>query len=80
MDNFDIWMNLSIDHIVPENGESNENKAVACRECNCLKSTYRPNGKTREERIAAARKYVQARREGWREDFDRIVRESTNSN
>lgn len=80
MDNFDIWMNLSIDHIIPENDESDENKAVACRECNCLKSTYKPNGNTREERIADARKYVQARREGWREGFDRIIQEGKISN
>ena len=80
MDNFDLWMNLSIDHIVPSGGESEENKAVACVHCNCLKGKYMPNGNTREERIADARKYVQARREEWREQFDQVMNESKISN
>jgi len=80
IDNFDIWMNHSIDHIDPQGGESDENKAVACRECNCLKRNDKPNGNTRDERIADARKLVQSRREGWRHDFDLIAEESKISN
>ncbi len=74
LNNFDIWMNLLMDHIVPCDAggdESAENTAVACWECNCLKGHYRPSGHTREERIADAKKYVQAKRDEWRKEFER---------
>jgi 5-methylcytosine-specific restriction endonuclease McrA len=76
--NFDVWMNLGIDHIVPRSSRLDEtggNKAVACAECNILKGDYVPAGGTREERIADARRYVQQKREHWRSLFEKMMAE-----
>jgi 5-methylcytosine-specific restriction endonuclease McrA len=83
LDNFDIWMQLGIDHIIPRisgGDESAENKAVACSECNCLKHKYVPDGSNREERIADARRYVQMMRDPWQEQFHAIVKAIQNRN
>ena len=40
VDNFDVRMNLSVDHIVPKGGESDENIAIACQGCNYVKGEY----------------------------------------
>lgn len=77
--NFDIWMNLTIDHIVPSCRDGNdaaENKAVACVYCNSLKGSYLPAGSTREQRIADARQHVQEKRERWRNLFERMMTDS----
>ncbi len=73
--NFDIWMNLSIDHIVPGSGDGAENKTVACGECNTLKGMYKPNGTNREERIADARRYVRGKRELYRYVYEKMMGE-----
>ena len=76
LDNFDVWLNLTIDHIEPKGGKSRENKAVACHYCNCIKGNrYEPKGNTREEKIADARQYIQKHRDEWRPHFDRTVQE-----
>jgi 5-methylcytosine-specific restriction endonuclease McrA len=77
--NFDIWINLTIDHIIPScsgGDDTEENKAVACGECNTLKGNYVPVGNEREERIADARRYVQEKRERWRHLFEKMMTES----
>jgi|SRR5579864_2573312 len=74
--NFDIWLNLGIDHIIPcirGGDESADNKVVACFECNCFKGKYLPQGENREQRIADARRHVQASRAGWRERFETMM-------
>lgn len=79
LDNFDIWMNLTIDHLIPScsgGDDTAENKVVACGECNTLKGTYVPVGNEREERIADARRYVQKKREDWRHLFETMMIES----
>jgi 5-methylcytosine-specific restriction endonuclease McrA len=81
--NFDIWMQLGIDHIIPRisgGDESAENKAVACTQCNCYKAAYIPNGNNREDRIADARLHIKAKREAWRERFEMMMQEIKNSN
>jgi len=80
LDDFDIWMNLSIDHIVPSAGDSAENTAIGCCHCNSIKNKYKPNGNTREERIADARKYVEKQRDLCRKEFRRMMEEIKNSN
>jgi hypothetical protein len=78
--NFDVWMNLTIDHIVPSCRDGNEtvdNKAIACVYCNDLKGRYIPVGTCREERIADARQHVQGKRERWRNHFDEMMTESS---
>jgi len=72
---FSIWMNLGIDHIVPRGGDGPDNKTLACGECNTLKGKYRPNGTTREERIADARRYVEEKRERSKALFARMMDE-----
>jgi hypothetical protein len=76
LDNFDVYLNLGIDHIIPvgQGGdESKENKAVACGECNTLKGKYVPVGNNREERIADARRLIRERRQRSRSVFDKIM-------
>lgn len=76
--NFDVWLNLSIDHIIPEirGGDSTaENKAVACHACNKNKGKYFPEGNNREERIADARRHIQGRRAEWRRKLDKMMPE-----
>ncbi|MFZ0797895.1 MAG: HNH endonuclease signature motif containing protein [Terriglobales bacterium] len=76
--NFDVWVNLPIDHIVPKRhggDDTAENKAVACYECNMVKGSYVPVGNNRGERIADARRYVQGRREQWRSVFEKLMTE-----
>jgi len=84
LDNFDVWMQLGIDHIIPRSrggDESDENKALACNECNYyLKRAYIPNGIDREERIADAARHIQTKRDAWRERFEEMMKEIKNSN
>ncbi len=61
-DNYNSWQ---WDHIIPLSldGEHNcENIVVCCKTCNWLKNAYAPNGVTKAERVADARRYVQKRR------------------
>ncbi len=84
LDNFDVWMQLGIDHIIPRSrggDETDENKALSCNECNhYLKRAYIPNGNTREKRIADARLHIQPKRDAWREQFERMIKEIKDSN
>jgi 5-methylcytosine-specific restriction endonuclease McrA len=76
--NFDVWINLPIDHIIPKSrggDKTAENKAVTCYECYKLKDDYVPAGNNREERIADARRYVQEKREYWRRKFEEMMSE-----
>jgi len=73
--NFEVWMNLSIDHIMPGGGDGAENKTVACGGCNTLKAKYSPAGETLEARIADARRVVQERRERSRPLFEKMMDE-----
>jgi 5-methylcytosine-specific restriction endonuclease McrA len=79
LENFDVWMNLTLDHIIPRcrgGDETAENKAIACVYCNNLKGSYIPVGTSREERIADARRHVQKKRERWGRVFDGMMSES----
>lgn len=69
--NFEIWMNLTIDHLVPAvpPDERNENKVVACYECNSIKRQYMPQGDTLAQRLADARRYVRKQRDSQRQEF-----------
>ena len=76
INNFDIWLNLGIDHIVPSvrgGDDSADNKTVACFECNCLKGKFLPQGNNREERLADAVRHVKASREVWRGRFETMM-------
>lgn len=61
-DNYNSW---ACDHIIPlsrDGDGAEENVVICCRTCNFLKRSYVPNGATRAERIADARRYVQEAR------------------
>jgi 5-methylcytosine-specific restriction endonuclease McrA len=64
---FDNWMQLSVDHILPQSlgGHSGpENIITACRACNSITSRMRfPGGKTREQILEDKRSRVAERRE-----------------
>jgi 5-methylcytosine-specific restriction endonuclease McrA len=71
-DNYNSWQ---WDHIIPQslNGEHNcENIVLCCKTCNWLKNTYSPNGNTKSERVADARRYVQQRRIGFEAEVTEI--------
>src|ERR1019366_3703579 len=75
--NFDVWINMGIDHIVPIRGQdydNDDNKTVACPKYNTLKGDYVPHGTNRHERIADAKQYVQKKREVWQQQFDEMMR------
>ncbi|MBL9114720.1 MAG: HNH endonuclease [Verrucomicrobiaceae bacterium] len=58
---YNAYRSAELDHIIPISqggSEGLENVAVCCRTCNQLKLTYYPQGSTREEQIADARRYV----------------------
>lgn len=76
--NFDVWMNLTIDHIDPSPGarrDDTDNLAVACFYCNNLKGGYIPEGTTRGQRIADAQGFVQPKRDRWRALFEEMMSE-----
>ena len=75
IDNFDIWVLLQVDHIVPGAGDGADNKAVACSFCNGTKYSYVPRGSTREELLSDARRYIQERRQLKRSAFDVMMAE-----
>ena len=80
--NFDVWINLTIDHVVPsaEGGDdSEENKVVACGECNTLKSKYVPVGDSFGKTIADARRRVHERREASRKLFAEMTKDVAGS-
>ncbi|WP_278620265.1 HNH endonuclease [Ectopseudomonas oleovorans] len=59
---YDSWQ---IDHVMPSSKGGKheyENMAVCCKTCNFLKRDYLPSGETRDERVADARRHVQALR------------------
>ena len=69
---YDSWQ---IDHIIPssQNGKHvYENMAVCCKTCNFLKLDYIPNGNTREERVADAKRYLDTKRKTRNEELQRI--------
>ncbi len=78
--NFDIWLNLTIDHVVPGGGECADNKAVACHVCNSIKRKYHPKGSNLDERIADARRYIREKRESWRQRFEMMMGQIENRN
>ena len=62
---YNEYRSAELDHIIPQSadGEHNyENIAVCCRTCNLLKCDFVPAGRTREERLADARRYIQEAR------------------
>jgi 5-methylcytosine-specific restriction endonuclease McrA len=77
--NFDVWMNLAIEHIISRKpgAEDNtaDNKVVACHACNISKGNYPPKGNNREERIADIRRHIQERRAEWRRKLDKMMPE-----
>jgi 5-methylcytosine-specific restriction endonuclease McrA len=63
---FENWLVLSIDHVHPQAAGGPrrlDNLVTACQPCNVIKGTRVFS--SREE----ARKYVQAKREGWRHRY-----------
>lgn len=66
MNTFENWMILTIDHIhsYAKGGSLKaENQVTACQPCNTIKGTKD------FQSLAEARKYVQAKREEWRERY-----------
>jgi 5-methylcytosine-specific restriction endonuclease McrA len=71
---FNECFHAQLDHITPKSkGGSDDpyNLAAACVTCNALKWDYTPTGKTREERIADAARYIRAQREAEEEKLSR---------
>ncbi len=59
--NFNVWKNLSIDHVMPKGSggpDEPENKVVCCKRCNELLGAQVPEGKTHNERIAYKKRYL----------------------
>lgn len=72
IEDYDSWQ---LDHIVPSSQHGADdipNKALCCKTCNFMKSTFAPVGATREERLASAREYVTERRSRKLEELERI--------
>lgn len=57
----DAYYSWQMDHIVPQSrgGEHlYENIAICCTTCNFMKRAYLPEGDTREEKIADAKRFI----------------------
>lgn len=76
---FESWMSMEIDHLLPqgvEGGANADNSVTTCNVCNRLKGNWMPDeheNMTREELLAATRKYVLNRRVEWIEKYRRVV-------
>jgi len=71
----DAYYSWQMDHIIPQSkaGEhAYENIAICCTTCNFMKRAYVPEGHTREERIADARRFIMACREGKLAELNKI--------
>lgn len=69
---YDSWQ---IDHIHPSSKGGKheyENMAVCCKTCNFLKRDYVPNGTTREEKVADAKRHIDTKRKARDEELQRI--------
>lgn len=65
MSSFNECFNAQTDHIIPKSkggSEEESNLAACCSTCNVLKWEYVPPGDSRQERVAAASKYVSEKR------------------
>src|ERR1035438_3190753 len=65
VESYDAFYSLTLDHITPAcrgGDHSEENTVACCRACNFLKHMYKPEGNSREERIADARRHITKKR------------------
>ena len=87
VDQFETWMQLVIDHIVPRctgGADNPQNKTVVCQTCNRIKGRYdprkasnRPSSPSREELIGAVRMYMNERsgKAAYLPDFAQMMKE-----
>jgi 5-methylcytosine-specific restriction endonuclease McrA len=62
----DAYYSWQIDHIIPQSREGEhlyENIAICCTTCNFMKRAYLPEGDTRAERIADAKRFIMESRQ-----------------
>jgi 5-methylcytosine-specific restriction endonuclease McrA len=73
LQDFDDWMSLEVDHLVPiarGGSDSLDNRVTSCNVCNRLKGSYVPEGHeamTREEALSVVRSRVMELRRTWQE-------------
>ncbi len=81
---FDVWLTLSVDHLLPVGHPDREEdafKVTACRFCNEADNQYFTkygfsfDGKKPEELIEQRRLYVQMRRDEYREFWEENVKQ-----
>jgi hypothetical protein len=78
---FDDWMSIQVDHIIPvSKGGSHDlgNRGTSCNVCNSLKHTYVPENfesMSREELLADIRKYIRGKREVWGARYQEALEE-----
>ena len=78
---FDDWMSIQVDHIVPvSKGGSDdiENRGTSCNVCNSLKHSYIPDNfesMSRDELMKDIRAYVKEKRKNWEAKYQRAMEE-----
>jgi hypothetical protein len=78
---FDDWMSIEVDHIIPvaKGGSHNlGNRGTSCNVCNSLKHSYSPENfesMSREELLADIRKYIRGKREIWGARYQEALEE-----
>ena len=72
LQSLEAYFSWQIDQIQPAGGYTPENCALACRTCNHLKHSRRPNGATREEKIADAWDDIQRKRVERQAELDQL--------
>lgn len=68
----EAYYSWQIDQIMPAEGYTPENCALACRTCNHLKHARPPHGSTREERLADAWDDIQYKRAKRQVELDQL--------
>ena len=81
LDDFESWMSLEIDHIIPKSkggGDSIDNLVASCNVCNRLKSTFVPEGyeeMQKEELLRQIRANILEKRAKWLAEFYPAIEE-----
>ena len=76
--NFNVWKNLTMDHVIPDSAggsDQPENKVVCCNRCNVFLGVAIPQGETLSERVQWKRRFLAKKIAQDYDDYDQMMKE-----